>query len=223
MKFREGTAKAFLLGNISGAILCAVILFGLAALSVYRHGRPMNPGYVGDILVDISKQPREGYDWSLDISRNKNYLFRLGKRTDAQTADNCQLYDPQGKPVVYMAWDDPEVGPGLIIKNSTSIIANAGFMRDGSKNFVYGPYGLPSEKIKNGDVGYVDLDFDGQFDLKEVFGADGTVQKSYIFLNRDWKEMSQLGQSKSEALINQSDGSIKYTFESSQGWTEKKE
>lgn len=219
MKFHKGIIKSFSLGCLCGSLMTILLIFGIATISVLKNGKRLVPGYMGDLSVNINNQPWEGYDWSLDISQQEKCLVRLGKRKEASVADRCQLIDPQGNILVYMVWDDMEAAPGFALFNDKMTIASLAFGENGSEHrFTYGPYGLPAEKIHSDDIGYKDLDFDGQFDLKEIFNDDGTIQKVFILVNSNWEEATQLDRAISMALIQQGEEERTYLFQQRHGW-----
>lgn len=199
MKSHKSTIKSFSLGCLCGIIVAILVVFGIATISVLKNGKEMIPGYLDSLNIAVTKHPWEGYDWSLDISKQGQYLLRMGKRKGADVADRCQFMGPHGELLVYMVWDDPEAAPGFTLHNDKMIIGCLGVERDNSEyRFSYGPYGLPPEKIHSGDVGYRDVDFDGQFDIKEVFNNDGTIQKTFILVNGDWTETTEFNRTESQ-------------------------
>ena len=184
--------KYFFLGFACGAIITCCISFGIALIFVLKDGEKLFPGYVDGLLVTVTQQPREGYDWSLDISQQGEYLVSVGKRTGALSADRCKLFDTQGKLLVYMVWDDPEAPPGFLLYNDKKTIASLTYGRNDLEHFFsYGAYNFTPEEIHDNDTGYQDLDFDGRFDVKEVFNDDGTVKKTFIRTDEGWKEAEE--------------------------------
>ena len=219
MKFRNNVVKSFSLGCFCGVLITILVIFGIATISVLKDGKKMIPGHLDGLNINITEHPFEGYDWSLDISQQKDCIVRIGKRKGASIADRCQLLDNQGEMLVYMVWNDPEAGPGLILLNDEVAIASLSCGEEGFEHsFTYGPYNLPSEKIYAGDIGYRDLDFDGQFDVKDVFNDDGTIQRASILIDGVWVELFEFNEASSTATVRQKEKMLGYIFRQNIGW-----
>lgn len=60
----------------------------------------------------------------------------------------------------------------------------------------------------------IDIDFNGQFDVKLLVGANGTIESYKIFLEDSWKEVDDIAPYEMEAFA----GKLKYIFEDDEGW-----
>jgi len=228
MGLRSYKLKSFLLGCFCGALITAFIIFGFAAFYVIKGGPELMSGYIDNVYVDVNWNPNKNYDWSLDVSQKQQLLLSLGKRKEAKTADRCKLLGPKGNLLVYMVWDDPDVGPGLNVYNELGIIAdlamadsvsNSFFANGSQAQLCYGPYNLPPEAINDSDRGFKDFDFNGQFDWMDVFNSDGTINKSFLLLEGEWKEVIAFDQSSFTAKIKDNNGAVtSCLFRIEEGW-----
>lgn len=224
--FKEGGRKLFLLGLISGALMSLGTLFGIAAVRTIADWEELLPGNFEDVFVKINETPGGNFSKSLDIHRDGKLLARLGKRKSVDTIDRCQLFDPEGNILAHMVLADEEALPGIMLLNGRLNIASLTFVkRDGKQvlhGLMYGPYGFNPEKIETGDKGWVDMDVDGQFDVRDIFNDDGTIQKTFIFCKHAWYEAIEINRDKAEAIIMPGENTEKYKFMHGQGWQQVK-
>ena len=61
---------------------------------------------------------------------------------------------------------------------------------------------------------YTDINFDGQFDIKAVYDDAGKVIATFIYVNKNWKKVDQVGL---KQAISRSER-ITYIFDSNSGW-----
>ncbi len=188
----SSTIKLLLAGIAIG--IAGTILFGMVLCYIEGEELSTDPKTFGDIKVwaykplDVEGTVAQDVDKVLIMARNDIPFLCASQRNKAGKVTNLSLLDEEGR-VCFTMTASAEAGKW------ERVIYN-GYIDD---NYTR-------------TEGFVDINFDGHFDVKNVFDDTGKKLLRYIYVGLTWKEVDRCNFVKAES------GQTMYVFDKDSGW-----
>ncbi len=189
-KLSLGIVVSFFAGIVVGIVICLAIG---AILCYIEPGVDLtdSPGTFGDIKVR-AKKPSDveeiltelGIHRTLLMTKNKDLLLMV---TQNEAGENIDL---------------------SLFDNTEYPIFKIEFLN------TLGKWGLAGYAGRNKGDFFVDIDFDGHFDVKYVSDDNGKIISANIFINDKWQWVNNCRANERTAIL----GETKYIFDPNSGW-----
>ncbi len=186
------TIKLLLVGIAIG--FASTILFGLVLYCIEGDELPMEPKTFGDIKIWAQDTSGVEDTTALDVSKmmfmTKADVPFLSVRMDkdGQVAHLSLLNEKGRVCLTMMASTEPDKWQRVIYAGG-----------DGNGDYTVGEM-------------FVDINFNGHFDVKRVFDDTGEKVSSYIYIDQDWKKVDRCDLKKAIA------DTTTYVFDFNDGW-----
>jgi hypothetical protein len=189
-KISVGVVVSFFAGIVVGIVICLAIG---AILCYIEPGVDLtdSPGTFGDIKV-WAKKPSDvegiltelGIHRTLLMTKNKDLLLMVTQNEAGENID-LSLFDNTEYPIFKIEFLNTP-----------------------------GKWGLAGYSGRNKGDFFVDIDFDGHFDVKYVSDDNGKIISANIFINDTWQCVNNCRANERTAIL----GETKYIFDPNSGW-----
>jgi hypothetical protein len=187
MKVKFSSILLFFFGIVVGIVICICVIFAIVLNDIDPYIHLWRPKKFADITISPFKPEGNDTTESLTMKKGgKNFFYawmdKTGKVTNIAIADQ-----------------NDAVRFTMTVSEENGKWGNAMYFCDKPGNLITG------EK-------YIDINFDGQFDLKKIFDSAGNLKSEFVYVDKAWKQVDRCNEK--EAMV----GRTTYIFDANHGW-----